>query len=142
MQVGDSLLQVRAWKIPPGTPLAHRPMPSQEIQIIVRNIGVGGLGITLACDSSEPPAALTDRLRLLVTHGQTEVLIEGRLRAPDANQAEHFVQTGIRFEGNQSNFGYQIARSAIFAIVGSVQREGLRARRIAEQLAKGDSSAT
>jgi hypothetical protein len=136
-RLADSHLRVRAWRIARGTPLSHVPMPSQEVRVAVHNICIGGLGIILTGETSQPPLALTDRLRLEVMYEQISVLVEGRLRTPDAIQQDSFIRTGIRFDGNVSNFGYHKAQFWLSKIMGLAQREELKARRSAEEQATG-----
>jgi hypothetical protein len=135
-RLGNSLLRVRAWRIAPGTPLGHAPMPSQEVRFSVHNVCIGGLGIVLANATAQPPLTLTDRLRIEVFYDQDSILIEGRLRTPDAAQREPYSRTGIRFDGHSSNLGYQKARFWMSKVMGRVQREELKARRSAEEQAK------
>jgi hypothetical protein len=135
-RLGNSLLRVRAWRIAPGTPLGHVPMPSQEIRFTVHNVCVGGLGILLANGTSQPPLSMTDRLRIEVIYDQDTILIEGRLRTHDVGQPEPYPRTGIRFDGNSSNLGYQRARYWMSKIMGRVQREEIRALRSAAEQAK------
>jgi hypothetical protein len=136
-RLANSLLRVRAWRIAPGTPLSHTPMPSQEVRFTVQNIALGGLGISLApIPNSQPPLTSSDRLRLELVYDQINVLVEGRIRAPDAGQKGPFDRTGIRFDGNQSNHGYHKAVFWLSKIMGYVQREELKARRMAEEQAK------
>jgi hypothetical protein len=135
-RLGNSLLRVRAWKIAPGTPLHHTPMPSQEVRFTVHNFGVGGLGITLANAEAQTALSLTDRLRLEVVYNDINVLVEGRLRTADVSQPRPYLRTGIRFDGNASNLGYQKARFWLSKITGSVQREEIREKRAAQEQAK------
>jgi hypothetical protein len=126
-------LAVRAWKIAPGTPLAHSPKPSQAFQIIVENIGVGGLGIILPDKAVQESLTPTDRLRIKVVYEQITVLAEGRLRTPDAVQTSSELRTGIRFDGNPSNIGFHKARFSLSTIMGLVQREEIKARQTVDQ---------
>jgi hypothetical protein len=135
-QLGNSLLRVRAWKIPPGTPLHQTPMPSQEVRFSVHNIGVGGLGIAFANAAAQAALTPTDRLRLELVYNEINVLVEGRLRAPDTRQPRPYLRTGIRFDGNASNLGYQKARFWLSKIMGSVQREEIKQKRAAAEQAK------
>jgi hypothetical protein len=131
-QLLASRLEVRAWKIPPGTPLAHSPMPSQAIPIIARNIGTAGLGIILR-DEAGQQLTVTDRLRIELIYDKVEVLVEGRLRTPDTLQQPFELSTGIRFDGNISNIGFHKAQSWLSSIMGLVQREEIKAKQAVEQ---------
>jgi hypothetical protein len=111
-------------------------MPSQEIRFTVTNVGAGGLGIILASGNPQSFFSATDRLRIEIICDEDSTLIEGRLRMADAGQLEPILRSGIRFDGNQSNLGYQKARFWLSKVMGRVQREELKARRSAEEQAK------
>ena len=131
----DSGLQVRAWKIAPGTPLSHRPMPSQELKLRVREVSEGGLTITLPSPAQAtlkpPTVGPDDRLRIEIRQGTIELLIEGRLRAkPGQSKPDGTVETGIQFVNRQGDPAVSILQT----VVGILRRADIRAAR-AEKVA-------
>jgi hypothetical protein len=96
----QSTLQVRAWRLEPGVPLARRPMPSQALPLHVRQVGAGGLTVEVpapADDEAEVrPVRETDRVRVELAYGDKSALVEARLRAaPDPGSP----RTGLVFQG-------------------------------------------
>jgi hypothetical protein len=126
----DSILRVRLWKIAPGTPLGHAPKPSQELKLTVRNICIGGLGITVHAKNGQPPPIdRKERLRLEVKYGEIELLVEGRLRnTMPPSETDGTIITGLQFHGRQGNLDFQKAQFGLSTIVGSIQREEIKYR--------------
>jgi hypothetical protein len=126
----DSLLRVRVWKLAPGTPLAAKPMPSQELKVQVREAGIGGLSvIVLGKEGQLPSVEMRERLRIEMQYGEEEALIEGRLRLPDVLPADDgSFMAGIQFITRLNDRAGFKAKARITAILGLLQREGLRFR--------------
>ena len=125
-----SPLQVRVWRLAPGVPLAHRPMPSQLLAVETRQLSGEGLTICLRGKNGEPPRVnATDRLRIEVQYADRAALLEGRLREPDSRPADDAAfPAGIRVHGRPADHAHREALSALAAIVAALQREELRAR--------------
>src|SRR5204863_2381784 len=76
-------LQARVWLLPEDAHLRDKPSPRAELSCELRDISVGGLGVTLNVPDGRPLAvAAGDRLRIQLTMRDTSVVLEGRLRHP------------------------------------------------------------
>jgi hypothetical protein len=130
-----SALQVRVWRLAPGVPLTHRPMPSQILAVETRQVSGEGLTISLRGKGGEPPrVTATDRLRIEIQYEDRTALLEGRLREPESRPADDAAfPAGIRIHGRPTDHAHREALSALAAIVGKLQREELRARTQAPQ---------
>jgi hypothetical protein len=122
--VGPADLAVRFWRIEPRVTLLARPLPSQEVRILIKEVSIAGLTVLILPDRERGgalPVDDSDRLRVEIKFGQDELLLEGRLRTLNlANLPDGFIQTGIAFRKPDSRLG---------ALVGSLQRNELRLKR-------------
>ena len=121
---------VRLWRIAEHAILRDRPMAAQEIQARLQNLSVGGVGALClkGRDGKAPRMMINERIRILLTWGNEEVLTEGRVVhfRPVGNEN---VAAGFQFKKQDKDIeGRQIA-SKIANFVGFLQREEIKRRR-------------
>lgn len=125
----ESGLAVGCWIIHRRADLRERPMPSQKLKIQVRDISMGGMGVTIFGQGDQPPAVTReDRLRVEVRLGDLELLVEGRMRASDAQEGPG-LRTGIRFHFLDNGLDERLKVSQLGRIIGVLQMQQVRAIR-------------
>lgn len=130
----DSGLGVRAWRISLRTRLADRPIPSQEVRMTVRNLSLGGAGVSLAARDGKPAAGEGERLRIEISHGHSPaVLLDGIVRyVRAAKTPDGTLMAGLKFRGLEDDLEGRRSLAALTRIVGDLQREEVkRSREIA-----------
>lgn len=124
-------VHLRVWRMPPRASLYESPTPSAELGVRLRDISIGGVGVCLtARDGSAPLVCEEDRLRILLTMENLEVVIEGRMRTPKGPQPVPAIATGIIFKETLNDIESRRAMAAITRIVGDLQRQELRRARL------------
>jgi hypothetical protein len=125
-----SPLQARVWRLAPGVPLAQRPMPSQLIPVVVSQVSADGMTVTVRGRDGEPAkVSPADRLRVELQYAGRTVLVEGRLREPEARPADDSAfRAGILIQHRAFDRAHREAMIDLAAIVAGLQREELRAR--------------
>ncbi len=127
----DFELSARVWRIAPRVYIGDRPMASQEIKLTLRDLSVGGMGITFHGENGAPPKVTTeDRLRIELIRGEISLLIEGRMRAPAGPQAPGTIQSGIQFKDMGNDIQGRQMLAQLTRIVGEMQREEVRKARL------------
>jgi hypothetical protein len=113
------VLTVRVWKIEPRLSLRVKPMPSQELRVLMTELSVGGMSVTIPSAMAQPLTAdATDRLRIELKYSDGELLLEGRLRTTETGHtADGSIRTGIAFRKGNGQLG---------SIVNALQRAELR----------------
>ena len=97
-------ISVRVWRIAPHAVLRDRPAASAELQVALRDLSIGGMGLILLKRGPEPPRIIADeRLRVVLRYQeQEEVLLEGLTRhikaLPNGN-----IQAGVQFKKLESD---------------------------------------
>jgi c-di-GMP-binding flagellar brake protein YcgR len=122
----DSDLTARMWRIAEHVYLGDRPLATQEVKAELRDISLGGLGVTLRPrDGSQPKITAGQRLRIELKCGEMTLLLDGHVRNPTGEAAEG-IRTGIAFKplDNQLEGRQKLAQLA--RIVGDLQREEVR----------------
>ncbi len=123
---GDANLTVRLWRIPDHFYLTDKPPRTSELVLTVRDLSVGGTGVTLLPQNGEPPTmVIGERLRVSIKEGgraaSEELIIDGRVRfiRPGENQS---VYAGIQFLKLQDWIeGRQVFAELTNGIVGELQ---------------------
>lgn len=133
-------LSVRCWRMSRRADLHDKPVAAQEIATEVRDISLGGLGVTFHGSTGEPPrVGPEDRLRIELRYRDFELLIEGRMRpVPQQPPQASSLRTGIRFRFLQEGIEDRQTLTRLTKIVGELQREEARYQRM---LAKMQSDA-
>ena len=123
-------LQVKIWTMSEAAQLRDKPPANREIFCDVRDISVGGLGITLKQLGFHPPALNAgDRLRIQLTMRDVVVLLEGRLRHPPKTN-DNALRAGIQFRVLGDGREDRQAAASLTRIVNDLQREAIRRRKL------------
>jgi c-di-GMP-binding flagellar brake protein YcgR len=127
----DSTLSMRLWRIAENFYLTNKPPRAAELAISLRDISVGGAGLILLPQDGQPPKILAgERVRVAIKQGENdEFIIEGRMRTirPGENQT---VYTGVQFTKLQDGVEGRQFLSELTKIVGALQLEEVRRRRL------------
>jgi hypothetical protein len=127
----ESELVVRCWRMTRRAEIHDKPLSSQELSLDVRDISLGGLGVTFHGSDGEPPKVTPeDRLRLELKYGKLEMLIEGRMRSSQIDPTAKSFRTGIRFCFVQAGIEDRQTLTRLTKIVGELQREEVRYQRM------------
>jgi hypothetical protein len=134
-------LTVKVWRIAEKAYLRARPMAAQALKCTVRDMSIGGLGVTLESMTSEP-ARVGDgqRLRIEMTFGGIALLFEGRTRKPSlpppgTKPDNRIIRTGITFKHLEKEIDGRQTLAALTRIVGTLQRDEIRRYRMGPQCA-------
>lgn len=127
----DSQLSGRVWRIATRANILDRPPAAAELQIELRDISAGGLGVTFKGVEGQPPKVTAeDRLRIQLLYKETPVLLEGRLRSVNPEPAGDSLRTGIHFKTLHGDLDGRQKLSQLTRIVGELQREEIRRCRL------------
>ena len=125
----ENKLTVNCWIISRHADLKVRPLPSQRLKLEVHNMSMGGAGVTLIGVNGRPPLITRDdRLRVEIRLDNVEMLVEGRLRLPDATTTDR-LRTGIRFFFFDDGLDERLKRSQLTKIIGRLQIEQVKTMR-------------
>ncbi len=127
----DFSLTVRVWRIAEQFRLMDKPPSAAELTLILRDMSVGGIGLTLLPQDGQPPKILAgERVRVAIKSGSAdEFIIEGRVSTL-RNSAGQSICTGIQFLKLQDGVEGRQTLSELTKIVGALQLEELRQRRL------------
>ena len=111
-------LIVRAWKIPDFWILRDKPSAKAELSLAVRDMSTGGVGMFVEADEQDPaPLKMEQRLRLLITYGDVEALVDSRIRfVQDLGQGKSRI--GVQFTKLDADVGGRQTLSRLTAIFG------------------------
>lgn len=128
----DSELQVRVWRIPENVRVKDKPNRAAELTVMLRDISLGGVGVTLMPKDGEPPKVLPgERLRVALKNGEDEeLLIEGRMRSPHPADPGQPIHTGIQFQCLQDGLEGRRTLSELTRIIGVLQLAEVRRHRL------------
>lgn len=123
------------WIITRHADLKERPLPSQRVKLELRDISLGGAGIILLPSNGKPGGlSFDDRLRVQVKLNGIELLVEGRVRAPDS-VIDGAVKTGIRFHFLDDGVDARLKVSQLARIIAQLELQQVKAiRKEADQL--------
>jgi len=123
-------LQVKIWTMSEAAQLRDKPPANREIFCDVRDISVGGIGVTIKQLGFRPPAISSgDRLRIQLTMRDVSVLLEGRLRHPPKT-SDNALRAGIQFRVLGDGREDRQAAASLSRIVNDLQREAIRRRKL------------
>ena len=126
-------LHARVWLMPEDAHLREKPSPRSELTCELRDISVGGIGVTLNVPDGRPLAvAAGDRLRIQLTLRETSVVLEGRLRHPyrPVRLGDAAVRAGIQFKTLTDSRDDRQSLGHLNKIVSDLQRESIRRRKL------------
>src|SRR5581483_10033609 len=121
----DSELSLRVWRIAEHFFLTDKPMASQELLAKIRDISIGGLGVTLLPKGEEPPKVLAgERLRVSLRYRELdELILEGRVRYLPQPKNDGPIRAGIQFKKLENDLEGRQNLACLTRIVGELQRE-------------------
>jgi c-di-GMP-binding flagellar brake protein YcgR len=124
-------LTVQLWRIPERFHLKDKPPRAGELALILRDISIGGLGVTLLPQDGQPPKILDgERLRVAIKAGaDEELIVEGRICSLRAGEGPG-VPAGIQFLKLQDGLEGRQVLDKLTKIIGAMQREEVRRRRL------------
>lgn len=121
----------RIWRIPEHAYLGDRPMAAQEIGCELRDISIGGVGVTFKGKDGEPAkVSSADRLRIELSHPGGKILVEGRMRHPVEPKKENQMRAGVQFKTLEGNLDGRQILAQLTRIVGELQRDEVRRLRL------------
>jgi len=126
----EAEMRLEVWRLSPRVPLRDKPSATQRVPAELIDISIGGLGVIfLGVDGQPPRVCSEDRLRILITSGETELLIEGAMRFPRPGTDPTKLRTGVVFKTMDSDLEGRQNLAKLTKIVGELQRmEARRAR--------------
>jgi c-di-GMP-binding flagellar brake protein YcgR len=126
----SSQLSVRAWRIREHVILRDRPPALLELSMRVRDLSVGGMGVLCVEPDGKPASIVGDqRLRIVISYGEMEALVEGRVRHVRVNP-DKSLRLGIQFKKLEEDLEGRQTLARLTAIVGQMHREEVRRIRI------------
>lgn len=127
----DCELSARVWRISKNAHIKDRPMAAQQLGCTLRDISLGGLGVTFQGNEGEPPKVTTeDRLRIELSYGDTNLLLEGRMCHARQLPDSPMLRAGVQFKALQNDIEGRQAIARLTRIVGELQREEVRRHRL------------
>jgi c-di-GMP-binding flagellar brake protein YcgR len=127
----DAEVTVKVWRMPPRAFLHDRPMAAQAIATSVRDLSVGGMGVTFAGEGKEfPKVSVDDRLRIEIAHNGESFLVEGFMKHPVGKITTPTVRAGIQFKDLGTQIEGRQTISQLTRIVGELQRAEARRYRL------------
>jgi c-di-GMP-binding flagellar brake protein YcgR len=124
----DADLAARVWKLAEHTHLNDRPLPSQELKVELRDVSLGGLGITLqGRTGGDPQVVPGQRVRVELKFGEATLLLDGRVRdATGAADAACGIRTGIAFKPLDNQFEGRQKLAQLARVVSDLQRDEVK----------------
>jgi c-di-GMP-binding flagellar brake protein YcgR len=128
----DAGLRVQVWRIPEHVRLKDKPNRAAELTIELRDISLGGMGVTVIGIDGQPAKVLPDeRVRVSLKLGEAEELIvEGRMRSPHAGNKADTVATGIQFKKLEDGLEGRQILSELTKLIGVMNLEEIRRARL------------
>lgn len=126
-------LDVRLWLIGEQAHVRDKPPARSEVACDVRDISVGGLGVTLRTAEGRPlVVAAGDRVRVQLTLRDVYVVLEGRLRHPPrlVQDSEGSIRAGIQFKAMGDGRDDRLAVAHLNKIVSDLQRDAIRRKKL------------
>jgi c-di-GMP-binding flagellar brake protein YcgR len=128
---GSTDLQVKVWTMTEQANLRDKPPVSREILCEVRDLSVGGIGLTIRATSGRLPNVATgDRIRIQLTLRGTVAVLEGRLRYPPRVTKDSSVRAGVQFKALGDSREDHHAGTQLNKIVNELQRELIRRKKL------------
>lgn len=126
----DYELRLEIWRIAPRFPLRDKPSATQKLHAELLDISVGGLGVIFVGNEGDAPRVCQeDRLRIQITAGDAEVLVEGAMRTALPGKGLSKVRSGVAFKPLDNDLEGRQNLAKLQKIVGELQRlEARRAR--------------
>jgi c-di-GMP-binding flagellar brake protein YcgR len=126
---------LRVWHVPEHAILRDRPLAVREVPVRMTNLSVAGLAaIARVGRKGEPPRmVLGERLRIVMTWQEEELLMEGRVIHARPASVKDQVVFGLQFKRLEKDIEGRQALAKLTEIVGVQQREEIKRRRQTEE---------
>lgn len=125
----ETEVSIRAWRITEQHYLRERPPAATELQVSLRDLSVGGMGLVCTLTEDCPKVASEQRLRIVIGHANGELILEGRVKhVKDLPNGD--VRLGIEFKKLADDFEGRQMLATLTQIVGQLQRDEIRRRRL------------
>jgi parallel beta-helix repeat protein len=125
----DAEVSVRAWRITEQHYLRERPPASTQLDVSMRDLSVGGMGLICVLNEDCPKIAQDQRLRIVIGYANGELILEGRVKhLRDLPNGD--VRLGIEFKKLADDFEGRQMLAMLTQIVGQLQRDEIRRRRL------------
>ncbi len=127
----ESEIMLDVWRIAPRVPIRDKPAASSRVDAKLLDISTGGIGVLFVGSNGEAPkVCCEDRLRVAITSGETDIVLEGTMRPllPGADPMKF--RTGIAFKGLDNNLEGRQSLAKLTKIVGELQRQEARRARL------------
>lgn len=126
---------LKVWHVPEHAILRDRPLAVREVQVRMTNLSVSGLAaIARVGRKGEPPRLVQgERLRIVMTWQEEELLMEGRVIHARPSSVKDQVAFGIQFKRLEKDIEGRQTLSKLTEIVGVQQREEIKRRRASEE---------
>jgi c-di-GMP-binding flagellar brake protein YcgR len=129
----DSELAIRIWRLGRHADLREPPSSKNELVTLLRNLSVGGLGVTFRANGDVPPrVSCDDRLRVeLTVPSGKQLLLEARMRHPQKPpEGAMEVRAGLQFKVLDDDLDARGARAMLVKVVGEIRRREVRRYRL------------
>lgn len=126
-----SELSVRVWRMPPRVPIHEKPSSKCEVQAVLHDLSIGGVGVVFHGSAEEPPKIdPEDRLRIELLGPGRQAILEGAVVYPIPMPKDPSIRAGLKFSGSDGNMACRQALAVVTRMVGELQREELRRYRM------------
>jgi hypothetical protein len=121
----------RVWHIPDHHYLREAPPRTSLLDVRLRNLSLGGMGVSyfVAPGAFEPRPQ--QRLRIVLAYDREELLIDGRVKHTRPGEGGDLI-LGVQFKKLDDAIEGRQTRAALTEIIGRLQRDEIRRGRAAE----------
>lgn len=127
----EAEIRLEIWRIAPRVPVRDRPAASARIDAKLIDISTGGVGVVfLGSDGEAPKVCGEDRLRIAITSGEVELVLEGKMREALPGSDRMKIRTGVSFKVLENNLDGRQTLAKLTKIVGELQRQEARRARL------------
>ncbi len=127
----EAEIRLEVWRIAPRIPVRDKPAASARIETKLLDISTGGVGVLfVGVNGVSPKVCCEDRLRVAITTGEVELILEGTMRQPLPGSEPMKIRTGIAFKGLDNSLDGRHAMAKLTKIVGELQRQEARRARL------------
>jgi hypothetical protein len=126
----DTDISIRVWRMSGHDQLQTEPMAATEVKAGIRDLSMGGVGVTLIGQEGQAPKiCVEDRLRIELKCEGEAMILEGWMRPPNAPPQGDRIVTGIQFKKLQNDFEGRQKLAQLARIVGKLHRRELEMAR-------------
>ncbi len=126
----NSEVSLQVWRLSEQAFLRDRPSATLAVEAAVRNLSLGGLAVLCPPVDGKPLTLANDqRLRIVLTFHDVEVLLEGRARRAQVTP-DKSLRVGVQFAKLDNDIEGRQTLSKLTTIVGQLQREEVRRMRL------------